>query len=422
MTHTPSDVLSVLWLWEQTAPATPSDDQPSYNLPTIPLFETIEGLQGSADVVDQLLHIPEYRRHVVGDGDRQVVMLGYSDSTKDGGYLAACWALYWAQKELSRVAATHGVEMIYFHGRGGALGRGGGPTARSILSLPPHSFSGALRLTEQGEVLAERYDNPEVARRHLEQLAWAALLSVSGSSQPASDQWLDILHQLADTSRVAYRQLVERPGFVEYFRRTTPISEIEQLPIGSRPARRRGGNRLSDLRAIPWVFSWTQCRCLIPAWYGIGAAVDEGSKSHPGLLAELRHMYQQWPFFRATIDNAVLALAKTDIKIANHYAQLAQDETRLASIAEEIAAEYTRTLHAVLEISGQNELLDDVPWLQRSLRFRNPYVDPLNLIQTELLRRLQEREASPGREDDTELRHLLRLTIKGVASGMRNTG
>jgi phosphoenolpyruvate carboxylase len=415
-------VLAVLWLWQQTAQPGEADEQPRYDLPIIPLFETIEGLHTAADVMDQLLHIPEYRRHVAANHDHQIVMLGYSDSTKDGGYLAACWALYQAQKQLSHIGGTHGVEMVYFHGRGGALGRGGGPTARSILSLPPRSFSGALRLTEQGEVLAERYDNPEVARRHLEQLAWSALLAVSGRSQPAADPWLETMQQLADASQAAYRRLVERSGFVDYFRRATPITEIEQLPIGSRPSRRRGGSTLSDLRAIPWVFSWTQCRCLIPAWYGIGASVDQLLASQPEKRAELQQMYRQWSFFQATIDNAVLALAKTDLKIAEHYAQLARDEQLLASIGDEIAAEYVRTRQAILEITGHDELLDDVPWLQESLRFRNPYVDPLNLIQVELLRRLQQSEDEPDSADHTELRHLLRLTIKGVASGMRNTG
>jgi phosphoenolpyruvate carboxylase len=391
-------------------------------LPIIPLFETIEGLHDSGEVVHQLLQIPEYRSYLEGDGSRQVVMLGYSDSTKDGGYLAACWALYQAQKDLSGIGRKHGIDISFFHGRGGALGRGGGPTARSILSLPANSFSGSLRLTEQGEVLAERYDNPQVASRHLEQLAWSALLSVSGHSQQVPEEWLHTLEKMADASQQAYRRLVDRPGFVEFFRRATPISEIEQLPIGSRPSRRRGGNALSDLRAIPWVFSWTQCRCLIPAWYGIGAAVEDCTPSQPELLSELQTMYQQWPFFRATIDNAVLALAKTDLGIAEHYAHLAKDKAMLVGIGDEIAAEFKRTRASVLQITGNDELLDDVPWLQESLRFRNPYVDPVNFIQTELLRRMQAHEAGEQEADETELRHLLRLTIKGIASGMRNTG
>lgn len=412
MTHAPSDVLSVLWLWRQA-----EADAQRCPLPLIPLFETIDDLQRGPEILNGLCQIPVYREHLESQGDRQVVMLGYSDSTKDGGYLSACWSLFHAQKTLSDFADTAGIDLVFFHGRGGSLGRGGGPTARSILSLPRSSFHGALRLTEQGEVLADRYDDPQIAYRHLEQVIWSSMLASGMPAPQISSAWYDTMQQLADTSFKAYRRLVEEPGFVDFFRRATPISEIEQLPIGSRPSRRRGGNGLKDLRAIPWVFSWTQSRCLVPAWFGLGSAMDP-LVADATSLEQLRQMYQEWPFFRATIDNAELALAKTDLGIAMHYQRLASDSAALTRVGELISSEFALSRAAVLAITENADLLDSTPWLKESIRVRNRYIDPLNLAQVELLRRLQ--DAAPGQ--DGELRLLAKLTIKGVAAGMRTSG
>ncbi len=421
MTHCPSDVLTVLWFWRQTAIAESSrSDKSTCLLPIVPLFETIDDLRAAPQILAGILGTPEYRQLLKTQGDHQIVMLGYSDSTKDGGYLSACWSLFEAQRELHAMAADHGVDLTFFHGRGGALGRGGGPTARSIRSLPAGTFHGSLRLTEQGEVLADRYDDPVIARRHIEQVAWSSLL-VSGEPAPhVKAEWLTTMEKLADISYQKYRELVEQPDFVDFFRRATPIAEVEQLPIGSRPARRRGGGSLKDLRAIPWVFSWTQCRCLIPAWYGLGTAAHECLRDEPSRRV-LQSMYRDWPFFRATIDNAELALAKTDLDIAAQYAGLAQDSVTLACIGALIADEFRRTRDAVLAIAQQEELLDSIPWLKESIRVRNRYLDPLSLIQVELLRRL--RDASDLNDAQTEeLRHLVRLTINGLAAGMRTSG
>jgi len=423
MTRRPSDVLVVLWLWRWSASVdggeTGDDD---LRLPIIPLFETIGDLQRSAAILTGLLDIPVYRQYVREQGDRQTVMIGYSDSTKDGGYLSACWELYRAQLALHEMARERGVDLTFFHGRGGSLGRGGGPTARSILSLPATTFQGRLRLTEQGEVLAERYDDPHIAFRHLEQVTWSALLAAAALPSEDFGRWEPVMQALAERSLAAYRHLVQQPGFVDFFRRATPIQEIEQLPIGSRPSRRRGGHAVSDLRAIPWVFSWTQARCLVPAWYGLGSAVERLLADTPALGRLLGEMYEQWPFFRATIDNAALALAKTDLVIARRYAHLADDDDLLRRIGDLIQDEFRRSRDAVLMITGNEHLLDDIPWLQKSIQTRNPYIDPLNLMQIELLRRLRSTGEDADPEQMDEWAHLARLTIQGVASGMRTTG
>ena len=422
MTHTPSDVITVLWLLRQTAPPT-ALDSPATDvlLPIIPLFETIDDLQRAPQVLDALLRIDVYRAYLRRQQDRQIVMLGYSDSTKDGGYLSACWSLYESQLKLHEIATRHGVRLTFFHGRGGSLGRGGGPAARGILSLPRDTFQGSLRLTEQGEVLADRYDDPRIAHRHLDQILWSSLLACGMPAGEIPAHWFETMRQLADKSFHAYRELVEQPGFVDFFRRATPIAEIEQLPIGSRPARRRAGSGLSDLRAIPWVFSWTQSRCLIPAWYGLGTAMsdllDDARASE-----KLRAMYHEWSFFRATIDNAELALAKTDLGIAERYAKLADDTEALVRIGQMMSVEFTRANRAILATTGNEALLDGTPWLQESIRVRNRYIDPLNLIQVDLLRRLQACDSDGSDDGHDELRHLTRLTVKGIAAGLRTSG
>ncbi len=420
MTHQPSDVLAVLWLSQWAARRANLPDG-RLAMPIAPLFETIDDLRNATATLDAMLHNPMYRDHVRALGDRQIVMIGYSDSTKDGGYLAACWQLHHAQVEMQRIAAKHGVQIIFFHGRGGSLGRGGGPAARSILSLPPNTLTAGLRMTEQGEVLSERYDDPHIAHRHLEQVLSATLAAASGAgatSSPVRDA-SHMLDSMAAHSHRIYRELVDHDGFMTYFEQATPITQIEQLPIGSRPSRRRAERSLTTLRAIPWVFSWTQCRHMIPAWYGLGSALEEILNKAQGKKA-LQSLYRNDLFFRATIENAALALAKADMGIAKVHAELVDDTRIRSDIWTRISAEYRRTRRAVLQLTGRRQLLGDIPWLKRSIDVRNPYVDPLNFIQVELFHRW--RNAPENTADATELADLIRLTIQGIAGGLRTTG
>jgi phosphoenolpyruvate carboxylase len=349
-------------------------------------------------------------------------MVGYSDSTKDGGYLAASWALYQAQRGMSRVAEARGARLRFFHGRGGALGRGGGPAARGILALPPRTLSLGLRVTEQGEVLAERYDDPRVAYRHLEQILWATLTAVAFPAPEPRAEWTEVMEMLSATAYRHYRRLVEQPGFLEFFEQATPIDEIESMPIASRPAHRRSGRRLEDLRALPWVFAWTQNRLLLPAWYGLGEALQAFTRADPGGWERLREMYGGWPFFRAVLDDAALALAKADLGIARRYAALVEDAALRERIWALLEADYQASRDGLLRVAGQPALLADIPWLKRSIEVRNPNTDPLNLIQVEWLRRLREAVRGGSQEAAASLRQTLRLTIQGLAAGMRNTG
>ena len=426
LTSAPSDVLTVLWLWRWAqsvgSPAGTDVTKLAVQLPIAPLFEKIEDLKNGAATLDAILQHPMYAAHLSKLESRQIVMVGYSDSTKDGGYLAACWGLYRAQSDLQRVADRYGVKVTFFHGRGGSLGRGGGPAARGIYSLPPDALDGSLRLTEQGEVLAERYDDPQIAYRHLEQVTSATLLASALPARTAKPAWSGIMEQLSRRSYESYRKLVDQPGFIEFFGAATPIDEIESLNIGSRPARRRGERTLADLRAIPWVFSWTQNRCLIPAWYGLGAALTELLDGQVSGWQTVYEMYRQWPFFQATIDNAALALAKADALISSRYADLvANDEVR-QRIGKMIADEREGSRRAILALTGGADLLSTTPWLQDSIDARNPYIDPLNLIQIELIRRRRAFTADASSEESERIRGLLRLTVQGIAAGMRTTG
>lgn len=416
MTQVPSDILTVLWLWkwsEQTDDGHLEDSD--LRLPIIPLFETIGDLERAPDIIRTLLDIPEYRDWLAKQGNEQIVMIGYSDSTKDGGYLAAAWNLQRVQTDLYQVASKYGVKLIFFHGRGGSLGRGGGPAARAILSLPTPPFEGALRITEQGEILAERYDDPNIAYRHLEQMV-SSVIVASTQGHATRPEWMDRnMNAFAERSFTVYRQLLEHPSFVQFFRQATPIVDIEKLSIASRPSRRVASDRLEDLRAIPWVFAWTQCRCLIPAWFGIGTAFGEFIGSSPAAVDQLRQMYRDWPFFRATIDNAVLAVAKSNRRVFQRYAALLDDD-HSAEITRLIDREWERSEEALKAITGCKELLDNLPWLQRSILVRNGYVDPLNLIQVELQRRSRDGDRS------SPLQNVCQLTVKGIAAGMRTTG
>ena len=430
MTHAPSDLLTVLWLWKWSErvdhglhhhdlEATDAKDI----LPIVPLFETIDDLKQANGILTTLLDTPVYREQVRALGDRQIVMIGYSDSTKDGGYLSAMWSLQAAQIELFAAAEERGVHVTFFHGRGGSLGRGGGPAARAILSLPSEAFDGSLRLTEQGEVLAERYDDPQIAHRHLEQVMWSVLMAATHKSDDQPAAWRETMQRLADASLAKYRELVEHPAFVPFFRTATPISGIEGLAIGSRPAKRKKGGGLESLRAIPWVFSWTQCRSILPAWFGLGGAVADLLEKEPGATDLLADMYENWRFFRATIDNSALAMAKSSPSVFRRYAELAIADGGAGAqeVADLLDAEHARTRDAILTITGCGELLDDIPWLQRSIQVRNAYVDPLNFIQIELMKRSAAGD-DLSEEDKAELARLTQRAIKGVAAGMRTTG
>ncbi|MFH1569056.1 MAG: phosphoenolpyruvate carboxylase [Gemmatimonadota bacterium] len=431
LTHEPSDVLVVLWLSQWAAGAAEAC-LPLGPAGIIPLFETIADLQRAPRTLEAMLSNPAYARLLQSRGNVQTVQVGYSDSTKDGGYLAACWSLYRAQSQLHEVARQHGVRLVFFHGRGGSLGRGGGPTARSIRSLPPHTVGGAIRTTEQGEVLAARYDDADIAFRHLEQVAWATLMVEAETSRPPLAEWCAAAETLASRAYEAYRSLVDLPEFLRYFHLTTPIAEIESLPIASRPARRGASDvgvwkGLAELRAIPWVFAWTQSRMMIPAWYGMGAALEAFAAGQPLGWEPLRTMYREWPFFRGTVDNAELALAQTDMEIGRQHAELEDDEAGRQRVWDLLAGEYERARRAVLQLTGGEELLAAVPWLQHSIAERNPLVEPLSLIQVELMRRRRAARqvgettdaTAPG---DERLRDLLRLSIQGISAGMRATG
>jgi phosphoenolpyruvate carboxylase len=416
MTHSLSDVLTVLWLWRTAWTQYHDDEQNLPHLQIIPLFETIDDLRNAAGILDRLLSAPVYQQYLKRTGQPcQTVMVGYSDSTKDGGYLTACWELHQSQEELAEVAERNHVVLTIFHGRGGALGRGGGPAARAIRSLPQKAVGGRLRVTEQGEVLSERYDDPVIAHRHLEQIINATLMVSASSSGAPEPTWITAMKALSASSFQAYRELIEHPGFLHYFDYATPISEIETLPIGSRPSRRGQRNSLNDLRAIPWTFAWTQSRHILPAWFGLGTAVDNFVDSSNRDWSVLRAMYAEWPMFTALIDNAELALAKADMRIARSYAALIANESS-NDIWQLVSSEFDRSRGAILLIKENDELLADISWLRSSVLARNPYVDALNLAQINLLSQLR---SNGGGE---ELVDLARLSIQGVAAGLRTTG
>jgi phosphoenolpyruvate carboxylase len=392
----------------------------------VPLLETADALEGSDRLLDDILSDARYREHVRARGDHQEVMLGYSDSTKESGAMAAAWLLHGAETKLVDAAARHDIQLTLFHGRGGAIGRGGGPMSRAILASAPHSLDGTLKITEQGEVVADRYANFDIAMRHLAQLTNAVLIASSpGHEQQARDAHVrgrTILGELAERSAQEYRSLVwEDPAFEAFYVAATPIAELSQLAMGSRPAARGGGAvSLEKLRAIPWVFSWSQARLFLPAWYGLGTAVEAFEAEHgAGATESLQDLYRESPFFTGVIDVMEMALAKVDLSVARRYADLAP-QPDAGRIWDLIATEFERTVAAVLRISGREMLLDAAPALQRSITLRNPYVDSLSELQVMLLARLRAMpEDDPGR---TELRRLVQLTVSGVAAGLQNTG
>jgi len=412
-----SDLLEVGLLLREAGLVRPGEKAP-LQLDIVPLFESIADLAHCGEVMKKALELPLYRAWIAGRGNEQEVMLGYSDSNKDGGYVASNWALYKAAEALRDVCQPRGVRLRLFHGRGGTIGRGGGPSYEAVLAQPPGTVDGALRLTEQGEVIASKYADPESGRRNLETLAAATLEASLANRKDESGhaRHAQIMEELAKTAFDAYRKLVRAPGFIEYWRASTPIAELAQLNIGSRPASRKSTQSIEDVRAIPWVFSWSQSRLMLPGWYGFGSAVEDWIARRRGKVEELRAMYRAWPFFRAVLSNMDMVLAKTDLAIASRYAELVPDAALRADVFSSIDAEWHLTRRWLAAITEQAELLADNPTLARSIRNRFPYLDPLNHLQVELLRR---HRADGG---DDKLLRAIHLTINGVAAGLRNSG
>ncbi|TVO63612.1 phosphoenolpyruvate carboxylase [Denitromonas ohlonensis] len=414
-----SDLLEVALLLKEAGLMQPGD-APALAMNIIPLFETIDDLRAAPATMARILALPGYRALVASRGDEQEVMLGYSDSNKDGGFLTSGWELYKAEIELARVFARHGVRLRLFHGRGGSVGRGGGPSYQAILAQPAGAVSGQIRITEQGEVIASKYGNPEVGRRNLEILAAATLeaaLLDNENRLENAEAFYPVMERLSELAFGAYRRLVyDTPGFTRYFRESTPVAEIAHLNIGSRPASRKPSERIEDLRAIPWVFSWAQCRLMLPGWYGFGSAVGEWLAENPDGLALLQRMYAAWPFFRTQLSNVDMILAKSDLAIAARYADLVTDAELRDSVFARIEAEWHATRNALRDISGGAEPLADNPLLARSIHHRFPYLDPLNHLQVDLLRRHR------AGETDERVRRGIHLTINGVAAGLRNSG
>lgn len=414
-----SDLLEVALLLKEAGLLRPGAE-PSLEMNIIPLFETIEDLRQAPATMGTLFALPIYRKLVTSRGEEQEIMLGYSDSNKDGGFLTSGWELYKAEVELTRICSQHGVRLRLFHGRGGSVGRGGGPSYQAILAQPAGAVSGQIRLTEQGEVIATKYGEAATGRRNLEVLLAATLeasLTDHENRVEPAESFHPIMERLSELAFQAYRGLVyETDGFNRYFRESTPVTEIANLNIGSRPASRKASDRIEDLRAIPWVFSWAQCRLMLPGWYGFGSAVDAWLAENPDGLDTLRRMYRSWPFFRTLLSNMDMVLAKTDLAIASRYAELVTDPELREHVFNAIRTEWERTCRHVLAIEEQDDFLSDNPLLKRSIQQRFPYMDPLNHLQVELLRRHR------AGETDERVARGIHLTINGVAAGLRNSG
>ncbi len=428
MTQEASDLLAVLMLAKQAGlilyPTQPSAAALTSRLMVTPLFETIDDLRRAPAIMNRLFENPVYRRLLAARGNLQEVMIGYSDSSKDGGILTSSWELYKAQERLWETARKHGIELRLFHGRGGTVGRGGGPSHEAILAQPPDTVAARIKITEQGEVVSSKYSLPEIALRSLE-LTTAAVIAASLSDESehrrSIEKWKEVMEQISDQAFEVYRGFVrETEGFYDYFSQATPVEELQHLRIGSRPAKRRPGSQsIDDLRAIPWVFGWTQSRHLLPGWLAVGTAIENFTKAGPRKNLELlREMYEQWPFFHSTISNIEMTLAKADFQIARQYAARTANRSIGNRIFRMLEEEYQRTCRAVLQITGEKGLLATSPVLQRSIAVRNPYVDPMSYLQVELLAR--KRSGETGERE--KLLYAVLLTINGIAAGMRNTG
>jgi phosphoenolpyruvate carboxylase len=420
MCQSVSDMLEAAILLKEAGLLDASGDQPYAPVGIVPLFETIDDLQRGASILEAVLELPLYRAVVTTRGDHQEVMLGYSDSNKDGGYLAANWALYRAELDLVESARKTGIRLRLFHGRGGTVGRGGGPSYDAILAQPPGAVKGSLRITEQGEVIAAKYAEPRIAHRNLETLVAATLeatlLDVEGLGDAAGPAY-DVLDDLAARAQRAYAELVhETPGFVDYFKASTPVSEIGALNIGSRPASRKPTTSISDLRAIPWVLAWSQSRVMLPGWYGTGSAFEQYIAGDERRLETLQDLYRRWPFFRTVLSNMAQVLAKSDLGLAARYSELVEDTALRARVFDKIVAEHDRTIRMYKMITGHDDLLADNPALARSVFNRFPYLEPLNHLQVELLRRYRS-----GDTDELVQRGIL-LTMSGLATALRNSG
>ncbi len=420
-----SDLLEVALMLKEVALMT-GGESPALSMNIIPLFETIDDLRQASETMRRAFALPLYRALVRSCGNTHEVMLGYSDSNKDGGFLTSGWALYQSEIALMHVFREHGVGLRLFHGRGGSVGRGGGPSYQAVLAQPAGAVGGQIRITEQGEVITSKYSNPEVGRRNLERLMAAtieATLTDHEGTMPPADDTHAVMEQLSAHAFRAYRDLVhDTPGFARYFRESTPLLEIATLNIGSRPASRGGSDRIEDLRAIPWVFSWAQCRVLLPGWYGFGSAVDAWLHEVPDGLPTLQRMSDTWPFFRMLLSNMDMVLAKSDLAVASRYAELVEDEALRHSIFDRITREWQRTHDAVLAITRQPHLLANNPLLARSLANRVPYMDPLNHLQIALLRRQRAKGGHANASSEDRIERGIHLTINGISAGLRNSG
>jgi phosphoenolpyruvate carboxylase len=417
MTETPVDVLEAAVLAREAGLI--DLERGITDIGIVPLVETIDDLKGSGLLLDNLLHNTQYRRLVSLRGDTQEVMLGYSDSNKVGGIAASQWEIYKAQKVMRSVAEKHGVKLRLFHGRGGTIGRGGGPTHAAVLAQPFGTVDGSIKITEQGEVISEKYGNPGIAARNLE-LMVAAVLESSllhrKSRRPSEtlDRWTEAMDCLSSEAYTAYRRLVEDDSLVPYFLSSTPVEELGKMNIGSRPSRRPGGiGGVDDLRAIPWVFGWTQTRQIVPGWFGVGSGLEAARKA--GYEDVLREMATDWGFMQTFLSNVEMTLFKTDLDIAGRYVDtlVAPEHQHLL---QSIRHEHDLTIAQVLEIRGVDQLLDDATLLRRTLDVRDVYLDPINYLQVSLLERSRQGEVS------SELDRALLLTVNGIAAGMRNTG
>jgi phosphoenolpyruvate carboxylase len=412
-----SDMLEVALLLKEAGLVDPSG-RSAINI--VPLFETIEDLQASSGIMDRMLALHDYRKLVDSRGSVQEVMLGYSDSNKDGGFVTSGWELYKAEIGLVDVFERHAVRLRLFHGRGGSVGRGGGPSYDAIIAQPGGAVNGQIRITEQGEIISSKYSNAEVGRSNLEILAAATLeasLLQPRQSAPRAE-YLTAMEQLSALAFKVYRGLVyETDGFADYFWGSTVITEISTLNIGSRPASRKKTREIEDLRAIPWVFSWAQCRLMLPGWYGFGSAVETWIAEHPDQgMPFLKELYREWPFFRMLLSNMDMVLAKSSIAIASRYAELVPDEALREKIFGRIRREWHASIETLLDIMGQDRLLQGNPLLERSIRNRFPYLDPLNHVQVELLK--EHRAQNP----DEQVLRGIQLTINGISAGLRNSG
>jgi phosphoenolpyruvate carboxylase len=434
MARTLSDLLEVLFFCKEAGIP---------DLPIVPLFETIDDLRSCTTVLENAFKHPIYREHVETCHSQQQIMLGYSDSSKDGGILTSSWELYQVQSRLTNLGTRSSIGITIFHGRGGAVGRGGGPIYEAILGQPPGSVNGRIRITEQGEMLSFKYGIPAIALRNLELVVAGVIqsslpeekLKNTELSVQAPERWSEVMDRLSASAYARYRRLIyDNPDFLRFFEQATPILELGWLNIGSRPARRSKGHSIEELRAIPWVFAWMQSRYVLPSWYGVGGALEEYVSEEEGRLEDLQRMYHTWPFLRAFLDNLQMTLSKADMHIAQYYTSLVDDEILRQRLSHEILEEYERTRDILLMIVGGNALLDATPVLQRSIRLRNPYVDPLSYFQVMLLRKLRAlggpllldepnlQSASEQEQERAHLTYAVLLTINGIAAGLRNTG